>query len=291
MENYRLVLLDLFVLELSAKRLGVIFDSVVPELNKALAENDLKYLENFRGALDKKKKETPDFKSLFPEVDKKIFDFVEKAIFNEGCTLDLGFLIDILDSSSLEAQFCLDKIFKEGKVNLCILKLFFKFFPDRLSLFYENMDKKISDVRFIEEIMSSLDAIDLNLTAAILKHIFLSANNFIKIKVLEKMEKLHLNDEGFLFSILDKEDFLQCKRALLLLTRSPSARAKAAKILLSIPNPFGLKSRVIERNLELVSEVPFPEARPYLTALSRYKFFWNKNIRIKAQEVLKRHGV
>ena len=125
----------------------------------------------------------------------------------------------------------------------------------------------------------------------LLKHIFSSANNFVKIKVLEKMAELDLGDEGFLFSIIDEGGFLQRKQVLSLLVKSPSSRSKIAQMLLDIPNPFGLKGKVIEENLRLVDEVPFPEAKAYLAALSKYRFFWNRKIRIKANKILKKDGV
>jgi len=289
-ENYRFVLLDLFVLELSPKRLELVLAAILRELDKALGANDLRYVESFQKALAKKK-ETPDFKSIFAGANKGISAFVEKAIFNEGCALDLGSLIDMVDSSSTEASFYLDKIFKEGKVTPYILKLFFKLFPGQLPLFCADLDKKISDLRFVEELMKSLTMVKPNLSLEVLKHIFSSANNFVKIKVLEKMAKLHLGDEGFLFSIIDKGDSLQRKQALLLLVKSPSSRSKVAQMLLAISNTFGLRSKILEENLRLVGEVPFPEAKAYLTALSKYRFFWNRKIRIKAKEILKKNGI
>jgi len=289
-ENYRLIMLDLFVLELSSKRLGLVLAAILGELDKALGINDLKYVESFKKALDKKK-EDPNSKSIFAEINKEISVFVEKAIFNEDYAFDLGFLIDVVVSSGTEVNFYLDKIFKEGKVNPYILKLFFKLFPDQLSSFCAGLDKKVSDLRFIEELMKSLVMIKPALSLEVLKHIFSSANNFVKLKVLEKIEELHIEDEGFLFSVIDKGEFLQRRGALSLLIKNPSSCSKIAQILLAIPNPFGLKSKIIKENLKLVSEVPFPEAKAYLVTLGKYRFFWNRKIRIKAKEILKKNGI
>ncbi len=289
-ENYRFILLDLFVLELSSKRLESVITVLLSELDKALKANDLKYVESFKKALANKEK-TTDFKSTFAGVNKEISAFAEKAIFNEGYTLDLGFLIDRVDSSSMGASFYLDKIFKEGKVSPSILKLFFKLFSGQLYLFCAELDKTTADLRFVEEIMKNLTTVEPSLSVEILKHIFSSANNFVKIKVLEKMAELDLGDEGFLFSIIDEGGFLQRKQVLSLLVKSPSSRSKIAQMLLDIPNPFGLKGKVIEENLRLVDEVPFPEAKAYLAALSKYRFFWNRKIRIKANKILKKDGV
>ena len=289
-ENYRFILLNIFVLELSPERLESVTTVLLPEIDKALKANDLKYLESFKKALAKKE-ETVDFKSTFPGVNKEISAFAEKAIFNEDYSLDLGFLTDMVNSNSIEASFYLDKIFKERKISPAILKLFFKLFPDLLFFFCAELDKKTSDFRFVEEIMKNLTMTEPSLSLEVLKHIFSSANDFVKIKVLENMAELHLDGQGFLFSIIDEGGILQRKRVLSLLVRSPALRSKIAPMLLAIPNPFGLKGKIIEQNLNLVDEVPFPEAKPYLTALSKYRFFWNRKIRIKANEILKKNGI
>ena len=105
------------------------------------------------------------------------------------------------------------------------------------------------------------------------------------------MKELGIGDEGFLFSVIDKGDLLQRKEALSLLIKNPSSCPKIAQILLAIPNPFGLKGKIIKENLKLVDEVFFPEIKTYLDALSKYRFFWNRKIRIKAKEILEKNGI
>lgn len=289
-DNYRFILMDLFVLETSPERLELVVTTLLSELGRALKANDQKYLENFQEALAKKN-ERCNFKSHFSEIHRDISVFLEEIIFDEGYALDLGSLTDIIDSSSREAEFYIDKIFKETKATPSIIKLFFKLFPEKLPLFYAGLEKKISDLQFIEKVMDGLAMVDRSLSLDILKHIFSSANSFLKIKALEKMAQLRLNDENFLLSIINEGGFLQRKQVLLILAESSSLREKAVRILLKVSNPFGLKTKAIEENLKLIDEVFFPEAEPYLTALSRYRFFWNKNIRVKAKEILTKNGI
>ncbi|MCK4912250.1 MAG: hypothetical protein KAS05_00845 [Candidatus Omnitrophica bacterium] len=289
--DYSFILLDLFVMELSPKRLEVVLSIILIELSKAIKTNDAAYIANFKKALDKKKAETFEFEFIFEGADRNISDFVERIIFEENCLGDIEFLIDGLKESNLSMNFYFDKIFKEGKVNQYILKLFFKFFPEQLLPFCANLGKRISDIRFIENIMKNLDRVEPALNLEIFKYIFSLANNFIRVQVLNKMGKLNLIDQTFLFSIFDKGNFLQRKQALLLLNKSSSLRDKIAKMLLDIRNPFGFKGKIIEDNLNLISEVFFPEAKVYLIALSKYRFFWNKNIRIKSKEILTKNGV
>lgn len=289
--GYSFMLLDIFVMELSSKRLKVVLSIILSELSKAIKTNDATYIENFKKALEKKKTETFEFEFVFEGVNKDISNFVERIIFEENCLDGIEFLVDDLKESNLGMSFYFDKIFKEGKVNQHILRLFFKFFPEQLLPFCARLGKRISDVRFVENIMKNLDRVEPALNLEILKCIFSLANDFTKAQTLDKMGKLNLIDQKFLFSIFDKGSFLQRKQAFLLLRKSSSLRDKIAKILLGIRNPFGFKSKIIEENLNLMSEVPFPEAKIYLIALSKYRFFWNKNIRIKAKEILTKNGV
>ncbi len=289
-ENYRFILLNLFVLELSPQRLELVTAVLLGELDKALKSRDLKYVESFKSALAKRL-EITDSEYTFFGANKEILAFVKKAIFDEDYALDLGFLIDKIVPGTMEVSFYLDKIFKEEKVSPAILKIFFDLFADQLFLFCAELDKKTSDFRFVEEIMKSLAFVKPSLSTEILKHIFSSANDFVRIKVLEKMAELNLDDEEFLLSIIDKGGFLQRKQVLSLLVKSPSLRSKIAQVLLNISNPFGLRGRIIQENLRLIDEVPFPEARDRLTALSKRRFFWNRKIRIKADEILKKNGI
>jgi len=131
-----------------------------------------------------------------------------------------------------------------------------------------------------------LDKVEETVNLRILKYIFPMVNDLLKLKVLDKMGKLNIKDEMFLFSVFNKGNFLQRKHALLLLANDSSLRDRIAQMLLGIRNLFGFKTSIIKDNLNLINEVPFPEAKAYLIALSKYRFFWNKDIRLKAKEIL-----
>lgn len=290
-EGYRFILLDLFILEVSSKRLGLVLNSILSELDKVSEEATSKYMENFIEALEEKKKRMLNFNLLFPEINKHIAAFAEKAIINKNYFLNSDSLVEIIDFSSLGVEFYLDEIFKEERISPYVLKLFFKFFPDQTSLFLENFDKKILNTQFVEKIMENLMALKPALSFNILKHIFFLSNDFVKIEVLKKMKELHLVDEEFLIFVLDKGDFLQRKQALLIAVDNSFLLPKIAEMLLGISNTVGLKGKIIETNLRLINEIFFPEAKRYLLILSKYRFFWNRNIRKKAKKILEKNGI
>jgi len=287
-DNYRLILLELFVFEFDRERLKLILDKIFTELQQALVNNDLEYIKKIIGALDRKRKEFPFLEPVFKDADMQISGFIEEAILSQDIPFDFEYLTNIIKTSSLDSSIYLDKIFNTAKINPYILKLFFKFFFKESALFYERLNKNISNIMFIKNLIKSLKELEPAQSLEILKFIFPLANDFIKLEILKNMRDLSLCDEEFLFPILKKRDFAQRKCALAILEKNSRARKKAARLLLAIPNPLGLKNRVIEENLRLINEVPFSEAKEYLSALTQYKYFWNKAIREKAKKIMNR---
>jgi hypothetical protein len=100
------------------------------------------------------------------------------------------------------------------------------------------------------------------------------------------MQVLSMFDKELLFSILQKKDVNLKREALVILAKEEQAKREALKILLCIPNPWGLKNKVILQNSIIIEELGLKEGREYLEELIRRRFFWNKQIRKKAQEIL-----
>jgi len=285
-DNYRFILLALLTLESEPKRLELILGNILVEFDKAAQDNDLKYVEDFVKILEEKKKKSCFLEDIFQEADKHISEFVENALVTGDTRLNFEYFINILGVSTLDARIYLDRIFKENGANSYILKLFFKFFPQKLSLFCKELNKETLSPAIVKKIMESLRWINSAWGLDILKRIFYSSNVFIKIGILKIMQSLPLYDKDFLYSILKAEVFFERKYAFLVLAKHPETKKEAARLLLLIPNFYGLKGRFIEENLSIISEAPFAQSREYLLRLSKYRFFWNRNIRGKAKEIL-----
>lgn len=285
-KNFRLVIINLLDIEKNKERLNLILKTVYQELEKMFRGSDLRSLKILLDVLKKKRAEK-SLINLFDELDKRISNFIENIIWEETPSSDLVDLIDSLEKTSLDADFYLDKIFNENKVNPYVLKLFFNFFPLGLPIFNKNLEKKYHDIEFMVKIVDSLKKINSFLAAEILKNLFFSTNEFIKIEILKAMRELSEVDEGFLLSVLQTRDVPLKKEALIILSRDEKTKKKAISTLLDIPNLLGLKNRIILENLLLIEELGLKEAGDYLTFLSKKRFFWNNNIRKKAQEILK----
>ena len=289
MSNYSLILLELFSQEASKKRIEVVLQAIFKEVKKAIDAKNIKYAKSFIDIFDKKRKEFTSLDSIFIARELEFNNFIEDVVLAHHDPSAFAEFLGRIEVSSKEPNDYLDKIFGQNIINPYILGLFFKFFSQEESLFYEGLDKKISSVAFIEKIIKCLKEINSKRSLETFKHIFPLSNNFVKIEVLKAMEDISFCDELFLFSILKKGDYLQRKHAFMMLVKNPKTRKEAAKLLLAIPNPFGLRTRVIEENLRIINENLFIEAKEYLVKLTKYKYFWNSSLRREAKKIIRKY--
>jgi hypothetical protein len=287
--NYSVILLELLYREVDQKRLSLVLDKIFIEIDRAIEDKNIEYVKNFLEVLDKKRKELPLLESIFSQADTKLFAFIERAILKKHHPLELKSFMDRLEKSSLKSSDYLDVIFDEGRISPAILELFFKFFPQGLDLFYERLDRRLTNIAFVEKIIENLTKVKAALSLGVLKHIFYLSNDFIKIEVLKAMQDFGFCDEVFLFSILKSKNFYQRKHALQGLVKNSQSKKEAARQLLFISNILGFRTRVIEENLKIISDNPFKEAKEYLYHLTQYKFFWNKRISENAKRIIEKY--
>lgn len=284
--NYHYLLINLMGIETDNERLNLVLESLNQELEEIIKEKDLKYIKSLLESLKNKKKENVSLSDLFDELDKRISKFIETIIWEGSISSDLEYFVNSLQKSSLDADFYLDRIFDENKVSAYILKLFFKFFPLDTHLFYKDLEAKRHDIEFLTNIIDSLKQIESYLSIEVLKKIYSFANELVKIEILKAMQVLSKSDEDFLFSVLKTRDISLKKEALIALVRDKKNVEKIIATLLDIPNLLGLKNNIIQDNLLLIEGVELKEAENYLLSLSKKAFFWNRNIRDKAKEIL-----
>jgi hypothetical protein len=145
------------------------------------------------------------------------------------------------------------------------------------------------DAEFLRNILESLKHTDSLLTLNILKYIFSFSDGLIKIEALKAMQTISYIDKEFIFNLINKGDIFSKKEALLVLEKDIAAKENALKTMLDIPNPFGLRNRLLLQNLRVIDELSPKEATPYLYVLSR-KGFFSGPVKRYAQEILRRHG-
>ena len=285
--NYRFALLNLLAGEENAEKLSLISEHLLKECAN-LTEENLDYLKFLWKTLNKKIKGDVSPSELFERLKDCICGFIENRAFKETPSLDLEYFIDKLKNSVLGYDFYINKIFNEGKVNTCILKLFFNFFPQYLLLFYENLKRKHTDIEFLAKVAESLGGIDSLAGLEILKNIYSLFNNIIKMEVLRAMQKLSMRDDDFLFGILEEGDFFLKRQAFVILAGDELTRRTALQRLLAIPSLFGRENKLLIENIKVVEDIGLKEAGSYLSSLGRRHFFWNKNVRDRAKSALRK---
>lgn len=289
--NYQFILLNLLAQENTPKVLKEIVENLTGEWGKISQDRDWLYLKNLLETLKNKSKQNGANADILKTLEDKIFLLAEDAIIANVAPEALDCFIDMMETSLKGEDFYLEKIFTENIIHPNILKTFLKLFPDKLAIFLEKIKSKRQEVEFTEEIIKNLKSTKLAAIYKIYKDIYLFSNEFIKIEVLKQMRDLPEYDAGFLFGILEKENAYLKKEALFILMRDESAKKRAAELLLSIPNFFGIKNKIILENLLLIEELGLKEATEQLIILSKKIFFWDWKVKRQARDILRSWNV
>jgi len=285
--NYRYILLNMLAQEQHRKRLGLITERIADAWDGIARDRDFEFIKDLSETLSRRKNEDSYFATVSEGLEKQEANFLEGVIWEEAGT-ELLKLTEAITKSAHGADFYLHKIFTEGKINPCALKLFLRLFPGESAAFYGQLEKKASDMEFLGKIVGALKDIDLPAALEALKKIYSVSNEVIKIEVLQAMRELARLDEGFLQSVLKKGDVSLKKEALAVLIREPASRRRAVEFLGSVKSLWGVKNKAIIENLLVIEELDLKDASSYLTELSNLPFFWNSGIRSRARDILRK---
>ena len=297
--NYRFLILNLLPAEKNKTRLVLISEKISEVWDSITKEKDTGFIKGFLEIWERKKEEAY-FRDVFEPFKKRVFAFLENIVLEEDAPPGFEELIDALSESSLESARYINKIFKENKVDPYILRLFLKFFPEDLPLFYNNLKRRSYDIEFLKNVTGALRKIDSGLSVELLKYIFSFSHILVKIDVLRAMREMSVRDEEFLFSILRKGGIFLKEQACAILLDDGKTAPRALKALLAIASPFGLKNWALENNIEIIAQVnpttkdfgggvnALKQASGRLTDLSKKRFFWNAKLRKKAKEALEK---
>ncbi|MBU2266006.1 MAG: hypothetical protein KJ977_03105, partial [Candidatus Omnitrophica bacterium] len=289
-DNYRAMLLDLFNSESDLKRLNLIADKVLAEVKECVVSGKKDYPDRFIEVLQAKRSQGEAVESFFQDYDNQIGGFLEEAVFSKDISFDFSRFIEISRQTTRDPQYYFDKIFKQRLVNKYILQLFFKFFPEETDKFCHQIQLASRQLNLVKAIIESLKSLKSPQALKVFETVFVIVNDFIKLEILKAVGAFLEPAETFLFEVLKDKRILLRRQAFDCLVKYPQVRQKLAEELLLLKNPFGLNSRILRENLEFVSANFFEEARRYLNNLTGYRFFWNRQIRIKSANILKRYG-
>jgi len=288
LENYRNIVLSIFSSAGKSDDPQVIEAILEKELAGALEENDADFLRGLWAQLVKRK---VDGDNTCLSLEKKISVSVENLVLSGNLAPEQEFLLEMVSSHEQEPNVYLDKIFTGEKADKYALNLFLRLFKDDLSAFYARLEQKSQDMEFLLSLIATLGELALPATLNILEHIYSSANNLVKLEVLEAMRKGRNIDRLFLIRQLDSDSILLKKGALLVLMLEPQGKDAALQLLLNVKNPWGRRNRVIIENMQIVYSLDLKEASGYIKELAKRRFFWNRRLREKAGRILKEWNV
>jgi hypothetical protein len=255
------------------------------ELIEMKPDIDFGYLDMAIDILKKKKIEGGQASSIFNEIDEGITVIIENSVW-DTLPADFQHVIDYPESSVLGVQFYLTKIFEEGKISSAALKLFLKFFPNEIKLFYACLSKRCSDIEFTEGILSNLKILDHDMLLDILEQIYSLSHNYIKLEVLRIMNDLDRYHKEYLMDILSKEIIPLRKEALLILMKDKKTRDEILSSFFSVDDPWNINTKVLLFNLALIEDLGIKDVKDYLINLNKKVFFWNWNLKRRIREVL-----
>ena len=285
--NYLYLIFELLAQENKKERILPLLDKILEEWENRDKRRELEYALSLFPLL-KNKHQFIGSEPTLKKLRRQLCRTLERSILRGDISQGFDDQLDYLNETALNSDTYLNKIFREHNAHPYVLELFFKFFPDESEVFMELLKKRTSEVSFLEQVIQSLQSVDshLALTILTLETLFSVGNKNLKLKVLKAMQKLSKYDEDFLISVLKKEQRPLKREALTILARDNLSREKAFKTLLITSFPFGIKNRILMDNLNLIEEMGFKEARPYLSALCQSRVFWKKRIKSKSLRIL-----
>jgi len=285
-ENYRYIVLGMFSTDKNKDILQTTAAVLEKELAGAFENDDLGFLKDLWGVLVKRKNEGID---VCTELEEKLSAFIENIVLNSTLPAEKEFLLEMVSFPSQEQSFYLDKIFTAEKVNKQILNLFLRLFQSNLDAFYARVESKLKDIEFVASLIDALG--NAPATLGILEYIYSSANDLIRLEVLEAMRKFKAVDVEFLTLQLRTGSLLLKKSLLSVLILDAQAKDAVLDLLFEITSPWGSKNRLLIENMQIVFDLKFIQAASRIKNLSSRRFFWNSQLRNKAAAILKEWNV
>jgi hypothetical protein len=282
-QNFRYIVLNLFSIGEDQDNLKLAAEVLGQELPAIFEDNDTAFLKDLYNLLVKRKKEGI---AAGIEFEKKLSVFIENIVLNQALPVEQEFLLDMVSISGREANYYLDKIFVSNNVSKQALSLFFRLFGQQMDAFYQRLEQKFADMDFLSGLINSLSQLEGGLVLSILEYIYSSANELIKIEALKAMSKLKRPDTGFLTRQLSTDSFQLRKGLLTVLMSDEQVIEAALDLLFKIPSPWGSKNKLLIENIQIAADLKITQAAGRIRDLAGKKFFWNRQLRYKAKQVL-----
>lgn len=284
--HYRFVLLNILSQKKDREGIKLILTNLNKEWPIISEDKDYGYIRCFLQVISDKEKEGVAFLEDFGSLKDKITVFLEENAWEENSNADLEYLLGLLEKSLKGSQFYLNKIFQEDGINVGGLKLFLKFFPAELNIFYSELESKQHDLGYISRVVKIVAGLGSNLSLAILRHIYSFSNELIKAEILIAMQGLSLFDKEFLLDALRENSRILREEALKALSRESESEKAGLAVLLKAYSPWGSKNNLILENMAIIEELGLKESGSYLIPFTKMNLFWHAPLKKKALNIL-----
>ncbi len=283
-ENYRYIVLGILAADQDLETIQMVVEVLEKELATIFKDNDVSFLKDLWGVLLKRKSEAI---KAYVDLENNLSSHVEDIALNGSLNSELEFLLETISLPSKDLNLYLDKIFTVEKVSKHVLGLFLRLFQENLDVFYARLDQRLQDTEFLASLIDALSQIDVSNTIKILEYIYSGANELIKFEVLKAVRKLKKIDSAFLIRQLNTNSFLLRSEIISLLLLDVKAKNDVLTLLFKIPSFLGSKNALLIENMQIAFDLHFTEAEACIKDLSRRRFFWNSQLRNRANQILK----
>lgn len=288
-ENYRYIVLGVLATDQNPVTLQMASAILEKELTGIFKDNDVGLLKDLWGVLDKRRGEKT---KACIDLEKSFSAFIENIALNGILSSDQEFLLDMVSSPGKELSLYLDKISTAEKANKQVLNLFLRFFPSNLDLFYARVSQRIQDTEFLASLIEALSQVDSPATINILEYIYSGANELVKIESLKAMRKLKKTNFEFLVRQLNTNSFsLRSELLSALISDGQATTNTVLELLFKIPSFLGSKNKLLIENMQIAFDLHFLGSAACIKDLNRRRFFWNRDLRNKAAQILKEWDV
>jgi len=291
--NYLYFLLNALYLEERYLKVELIVSRLMSSWGKILELKDLTFIKNLIGVLEGKIRGSLDSKVVdaCERARNQISSSIEEIILdniNGMSSEDFSFFLGLVSRSTFEPEIYIDKIMSEMSSRDRLIKLFYKFFPDKVDLLFKAVKRSISTLGAAKQAVSILKYIDTKESLEVMKQIFNVGNAFIKIEVLKAMSGMEMIDEDFMLkSLKDKSVFIRKEALEAIILKAPHLKGKAIETLLSIFNPLGIRNSILADNVRMIGKKNIKEAKERIVAIGKkFYLFGGKVLKEAVREAL-----
>lgn len=284
--SYRFVLLNMLDQKKDGAGLKFILAKLNEEWPSIVEDKDFEYIRYLLQVVSSKLREENLIIEELNILNDQIAVLIEEILWGESFNADLDYLAGSLEKSRKGSQFYLNKIFQEDKINGYGLRLFLKFFPMELEIFYSGLKSKQHDLEYLGRIIRIIAGLGSDFSLVMLREIYSFSNELVRVEILKAMQALSALDKEFLFNILKGNNRALKKEAFQALLINSESGKDGLAILLRAYSPWGINNKLILENMAIIDELKLKESVSYLEPFTKMNLFWHASLKKKALSML-----